>query len=363
MAKNKSIVRIVGTRPQLMQVPTILNEVLKTDMNHILVHTGQHYDFEMSETFFKKLKLPAPHFNLDVGSGSHAQTTGHAMIKLEKILIEIDPAGVLVDGDTNSTLAGALAAAKLNIPVFHIEAGTRDLDRNRPEEINRIMTDHLATLNFSPIKRALDNLKNEGLGSKSEFYGDVLLDCYNYFEDMIDMTILEDLQLRNVKYNLMTLHRPENTDLSQFEFFSEILKFIDSLDEITIFPVHPRTKSVVEKYKNTFGNFKRIRVIEPVDYLRMRGLLQNSETVFTDSGGLPREAVWTGKKCIMFFRQDTWHDLIENNWAGIYKGGNASLLPNLYSRLKTPNKDLTQKFFGAGMASEKIVNKISEVLA
>lgn len=359
---RKKLVRVVGARPQIMQVPTVYNECIKVGIEHILVHTGQHYDFGMSGTFFEQLKIPQPNFNLEVGSGSHAWTTGNAMIKIEKLLLEIKPEGVLVDGDTNSTLAGALAAAKLNIPVFHIEAGTRDLDRRRPEEINRIMTDHLSTFNFSPIQRALDNLKIEGLANKSAFYGDVLLDCFEYYKTHINKELVQKLELVGTDYNLMTLHRPENTDLDQFEYFSEIIRFVDSLADITIFPMHPRTSPVMKMYTEKFGAPEKIKIINPVDYLQMRGLLEGCSTVFTDSGGLPREAVWSGKKCLMFFRQDTWHDLIENKWAGIYKGGSLDILRSIYFNLKAPESVVTKSFFGGGFASKKIANKLAEVL-
>ena len=205
------IARIVGARPQFMQVPPLRNALIAAGHTHLLIHTGQHYDYAMSQGQFDDLGIGAADYNLEVGSGAQGMMTGRMIEKIEALLLELRPDMVVVDGDTNSTLATAIAVAKLHIPLVHIEAGVRDFDRSRPEEINRILTDHAADVNCAPIPRALENLRRENLGEKSLLTGDVLLDCMCLYEGKADPVILPELGLKDGQFHVMTLHRPEKT--------------------------------------------------------------------------------------------------------------------------------------------------------
>jgi UDP-N-acetylglucosamine 2-epimerase len=352
------IARVVGTRPQFMQVPTVQRALEQHGLKHILVHTGQHYDDSMSEAFFRDLNLPRPDINLNVGGLSQGAATGMMMEKLEAWLMLEQPDGVLVDGDTNSTMAAALAAVKLHIPVFHIEAGLRDFDRRRPEEINRIVTDHIASKNFTPIRRATLNLENEGRSQTVHETGDVLLDCFLDNLPRARYHVGDRLELVPGKYDLMTLHRPENTDVSELNRFTEIFSALQSVDRPIIWPVHPRSKAVIAAYKSAGGSMGPVRLIDPVSYLDMLGLIQGAERIITDSGGLPREGVWSGKQVVMLFRMDTWHDLIENSWASIGKTDAASVEAALQA--PRPSASHARTFFGCGQASERVAQTVLE---
>lgn len=350
------IARVVGARPQFMQVPPVLEAVMAAGMQHLLVHTGQHYDAAMSDAFFADLGLPHPDANLGVGGLTQGAGTGRTIEAFEEWLLATRPDCVLVDGDTNSTMAAALAAVKLHIPVFHIEAGLRDWDRRRPEEINRVVTDAVASLNFAPIPRALDNLKAEGRGDTARLVGDVLLDCFLAYNARRREDERIKAGLESGAYHLMTLHRPENTDLSEFERFVEIMAAISALDKPVVWPVHPRSRAIIEEFRKRVGPHRNLVLLPPVAYLDMLGLLAGCDMVLTDSGGLPREAVWSGKRCVMLFRQDTWHDMLAHGWAQIGKTDRASILGGV-ERASVPGV-AAREFFGGGRASEKIAAAI-----
>lgn len=356
----KTIVRVLGTRPQFMQAPALRTAFSRRGVTEIMVHTGQHYGDSMSSVFFRDLGLPEPEVNLSVGSHTQGVATGHMLGAIERYLLSSRPDALLVDGDTNSTLAGALAAAKLHIPVIHVEAGLRDFDRKRPEELNRIMSDHLADLNLAPIPRAMDNLANEGLGSKSKLTGDLLCDCFVLNRSKANHKIRDDLGVYGRPYHLMTLHRPENTDLSELLRFKEIFEALQEINVPVIFPVHPRTRPVLEAAIESFGHLGVVRPIAPVGYLDMLGLLDGADCVFTDSGGLPREAAWSGTKVVMLFRVDTWHDMLKNGWAEIGKTDKASIL-TAYERAQPAGQPAIE-YFGGGFAADRVATAVMDLL-
>lgn len=353
-----TIARVVGTRPQFMQVPVVLNKLVSAGYRHVLIHTGQHYDDAMSDSFFRDLGLPPPDINLGVGGLSQGAATGMMMQRIETCLSDNRPDAVLVDGDTNSTMAAALAAVKMHIPVFHIEAGLRDFDRRRPEEINRIVTDHVSTLNFSPIPRATENLRTEGRADSTRECGDVLLDCFLRYRDRAIDTARKSAGVAPGGYHVMTLHRPENTDLSETGRFRQIMAALGGLDKPVVFPVHPRTRPILRAFQLDGGNLGPVRPVEPVGYLEMLDLVGECDMVFTDSGGLPREAAWAGKRVVMLFRMDTWHDLLENDWAQIGKTDAGSIVAAADRARPAPPSVID--YFGAGAASTRIVAAIDD---
>jgi len=353
---TKVIARVVGARPQFMQVPPLKNALEQAGFTHRLVHTGQHYDEQMSEAFFKDLGLPHPDANLGIGGKSQGAATGQMIEKFESWLKENPVDAVLVDGDTNSTMAAALAAVKLHIPVFHVEAGLRDWDRRRPEEINRVVTDSVSSLNLAPLPRAIENLKLEGRGHTAHLVGDVLLDCFLHYLPMAKTDILDKLGVTSGEFDVMTLHRPDNTNMEEMPRFKEIMAEVASLPRPIIFPVHPRTRAILSSYVDHGGALGNLRLIDPVGYLDMLALVNNCNYVFTDSGGLPREAAWSGKRVVMLFREDSWHDMLDRNWVQIGKTDRASI-HHAYKKA-TPAPSVTREFYGGGQASQRIVSAI-----
>lgn len=344
-----------------MQVKPVWDKLESLGFNQVLVHTGQHYSDKLSGDLFKQLGLVKPKYNLEVGSGSHAEMTAKIMVSFEDVLMKEKPDGVIVDGDTNSTLAASLSAAKLNIPIFHIESGTRDKDKRRPEEVNRILTDHLAALCFAPTKKAMNNLSLENLAENSYYVGDVLLDTYIRSAEYASLSLLKNLGIEAKKYNYMTLHRPENTDTDAESRFLSILKFVNSLDVTTFYAVHPRVTNLLEKVKSK-ARFPNIHFIEPLSYYDSIAMSRNASWVFTDSGGVSREAVWGGAKTIMIFKKLTWSEFVENSLAHIALGEVDDLEPvlqDLYSQDLKVDTSTAFDLFGNGEASEKIAKLIN----
>ncbi|WCM89328.1 non-hydrolyzing UDP-N-acetylglucosamine 2-epimerase [Acidovorax sp. NCPPB 3576] len=354
------VLRVVGARPQFMQVPVVRDVLLQRGHEHVLLHTGQHYDDSMSAVFFRELGIPPADINLGISELGHGGMTGRMMEGIERSLQEVRPDVLLVDGDTNSTMAAALSAVKLHIPVVHIEAGLRDFDRKRPEEINRVVTDHVASINCAPIPRAISNLENEGLGASAVLTGDVLLDCFVHYFERRSHSVVAELELQPGGYYLSTLHRPENTDLVNAERFSAIFGFLSDLDKPVILPLHPRSRRMVEQWQSAGGRLGAIRLVPPVTYLEMLALLEGADCVFTDSGGLPREAVWMGCRCVMLFREDTWHDLLEQGWAAIGKTDRSSI-EAAFNQAVRPDKKSTRDFFGGGEAAKRVVEQLESM--
>jgi UDP-GlcNAc3NAcA epimerase len=305
------VVSIVGARPQFIKAAAV-SRVLRPKHSEVLVHTGQHYDANMSAVFFDELDIPEPDINLGVGSGHHGAQTGAMLTRIEAVLLTERPDWVLVYGDTNSTLAGALAAAKLQIKVAHVEAGLRSFNRTMPEELNRVVTDHLANLLFCPSQTAVDNLATEGIKRGLHLVGDVMADVLAFaVEQAQDRSeVLTQLGLVDDSYLLATVHRAENTD--DASRLSNILTAFDTLAETVIFPVHPRTRKAIKT-----SNYKpapHVQLIEPVSYLDMVRLAQSARLILTDSGGLQKEAYWLGVPCITLRDETEWVETVEVGW-------------------------------------------------
>jgi UDP-GlcNAc3NAcA epimerase len=366
-------VSIVGARPQFIKVAPLSriiashNQSSKEKIDDIIVHTGQHYDSGMSDIFFDELEIPHPTFNLEIGSGPHGQQTGRMLEKVEAVLKQTQPDHVIVYGDTNSTIGGALAAVKLHIPCIHVEAGLRSFNRNMPEEINRIATDHIADLLLAPTKTAVKNLKHEGLGEITINTGDIMHDAVLFNRGLAKnkSDILNNMSLQPGEYVLVTVHRAENTDDPQR--LDNILKILNSIAEqgmILVFPIHPRTRKLIKQNHNDWLAHDNIRMIDPIGSLDMMALLDNAAMALTDSGGLQKEAFFLGCPCITLRDETEWVETVEC-------GGNRVTGPNpekaadafAYWQKKYPNGnadfiDEAKKAFGAGDAAEKILAAI-----
>ena len=348
------ILTILGARPQFIKAGPVSREIRKRkergeNVKEIVVHTGQHYDWKMSDVFFQDLRLPKPDYYLGVGGKSHGKMTGEMIAKLEDVMLGEKPDVVLTYGDTNSTLAGAITASKLHIPVSHVEAGVRSFNMRMPEEINRILTDRVSRWLFCPTDTAVENLKKEGFEHfdciilKS---GDVMYDASLFYKNFAKEP---DIKVKN-DFILCTVHRAENTD------FKDRLKDIfEALEEIAnevqvILPLHPRTK---KKIKDTNIKIQKITLLDPVSYLDMVWLLHNCKIVVTDSGGLQKEAFFFKKPCITLRDETEWIELLENGF-NVLVGANKEKILDYYKNTKF-NKNFEINLYGNGEASQKIV--------
>lgn len=304
------ILSIVGARPQFVKASIVSRVLRERGMVETLVHTGQHYDHGMSAVFFEELGIPEPDHNLGVGSGTHARQTGEMLVGIERLLIDNRPDTVVVYGDTNSTLAGALAAAKLHVPVAHVEAGLRSFNRRMPEEINRVMTDHLSDLLFCPTGTAVENLSAEGLTSGVVTTGDVMLEATRHFaeraSDRVPLSSVVDYDTG--AYAVATIHRAENVDVP--ERLEGILQGLRDLDLPVILPLHPRTRKMLGDRVLP----SHVVVVDPLSYLAMLTLVSNARCVLTDSGGLQKEALWLGTPCITLRDETEWVETLEGGW-------------------------------------------------
>ncbi len=313
MEKNRlKILTIIGARPQFIKAATLSRVIGRhPEIQEVLVHTGQHYDQNMSDIFFEQLDIPKPDYNLEVGSGSHGEQTGLMLDKIEKVLMQENPDWVVIYGDTNSTVAGSLAAVKLHMKVAHVEAGLRSFNRNMPEEINRIVTDKISDILFAPTQTAMQHLTTEGLLEHAVLSGDVMYDSVLFYQDKIlsnpELYKTNDLP---ESYYLATLHRAENTDHPAR--LSSILGALGTLDAPVILPLHPRTKKYIAEQKIQLS--ESIKVIDPVGYLEMLALLNGCVKVLTDSGGLQKEAYFVKKPCITLRDETEWVETLVGNW-------------------------------------------------
>ncbi len=340
------IANVVGARPQFIKCAAVSREIRKNkDFDEIIIHTGQHYDANMSEIFFRELDIPEPDLNLGVGSGSHAVQTAQILSMLEKALMEIQPEWVLVYGDTNSTLAAALAAAKLNIRVAHIEAGLRSFNRAMPEEINRIVTDHTADLLLAPTQNAMELLDKEGLANRSVLVGDVMYDSVLHSRQLAANKYSGKRLLPWDRFYLATVHRQENTDNK--DRLQGILSAFSRMELPVVLPAHPRLRGILND--SSLGD--NIKLIEPVGYLEMLMLISSSDKILTDSGGLQKEAYFNARQCITLRDETEWTETLENNW-NVLAGANTDRIIEC-AKMKTlgPQGD----FFGDGKAGEKIL--------
>ena len=324
MSTPLKIVTIVGARPQFIKAAAVSRE-LRREHQEILVHTGQHYDYEMSGIFFDGLEIPAPDVNLEVGSGPHGAQTGAMLVAIEGVLVSSRPDYMLVYGDTNSTLAGALAAAKLGIPVAHVEAGLRSFNRRMPEEINRVMVDHVSDLLLCPSDTAVRHLAEEGITRHVHLVGDVMLDVMNWARpraDALAPALLTRLGVVAKDYVLATLHRSENTD--DPSRLSSIIAALNAVGEPVVFPVHPRTRHAMAA--QGCRTAPRVQLIDPVGYLDMVALTGAARLVLTDSGGLQKEAFWLGTPCVTLRQETEWVETVECGWNVLVGSGTAAIV-------------------------------------
>lgn len=319
-----------------------------------IVHTGQHYDNSMSRVFFDELEIPKPYCNLDVGSSTHGMQTGMMLARIEEVLLKEKPDRVLVYGDTNSTLAGAIAAVKLNIPVAHVEAGLRSFNKRMPEEVNRVITDHISSLLFCPTESAVENLKREGITEGVYKVGDVMYDSvlYNLKKAEERSEILNDLKIEPKGYFLSTLHRQENTD--DPERLASIFTVLSGLDYPIIIPMHPRTKKTIEEHAFPPGNLNKLMIIPPVSYLDMLILEKNARLILTDSGGVQKEAYFFKIPCITLRDETEWVETVEAGWNRVAGADPAKIREAIEATISIPLKAY-QDFYGDGKASERIL--------
>ncbi|HEX3007360.1 MAG TPA: UDP-N-acetylglucosamine 2-epimerase (non-hydrolyzing) [Bacteroidales bacterium] len=347
------IATIVGARPQFIKAATLSRAIRNTSgIEEILIHTGQHYDENMSDVFFNELDIPKPLYNLEVGSSMHGKQTARMLEGIENVLVKEQPDWVLVYGDTNSTIAGALAASKLHIPIAHVEAGLRSYNRRMPEEINRIATDHISDLLFAPTLNALQILEKENLKDKSLFSGDVMYDSILYFKD-ISARKVQPSQITNVepgKYFLATIHRQENTD--DIKRLQEIFIAFSELDLPVVMPLHPRTRNILDEI--SFRS--NVKIISPVGYLEMVSLLTNCSKVFTDSGGLQKEAFFLQKPCLTLREETEWPETLEGNWNFTVGADREKILSKVQHKEFGPQSNN----FGDGKAAEKILERLKK---
>jgi UDP-GlcNAc3NAcA epimerase len=349
------IVSVVGARPQFVKAAAVSRR-LRERHEEILVHTGQHYDYEMSGIFFDGLDIPAPDVNLAVGSGSHAAQTGGMLVGIEKVLRVERPHWLLIYGDTNSTLAGALSASKLGVRVAHVEAGLRSFNRSMPEEVNRVIADHLSTLLLCPSDTAVRNLKAEGISQGVHLVGDVMLDVLTWARQQIaakPRTVLNRLGLTERGFFLATVHRSENTD--DAARLAGILSGFNALDEPIVFPVHPRARKALSSTDCELR--PHIQLIDPVGYLDMVALTSSARMVLTDSGGLQKEAYWLGTPCVTLRDETEWVETVQAQW-NVLVGSDAGRIVAAVRTFVPPA--VRPEMYGDSMASARSVDLLDE---
>lgn len=358
------IVTILGARPQFIKAGTVSREILRqrqvgANIQEVIVHTGQHYDTNMSDVFFQEMQIPKPDYFLGIGGKTHGAMTGQMIEKIEEILLQEQPEWVIVYGDTNSTLAGAIAASKLHIKIAHVEAGLRSFNMRMPEEVNRILTDRISSILFCPTQAAVDNLNNEGIvnwqtDTKVVLSGDVMQDGAMFYQGLAQMP--EDLDVTE-NYVLCTIHRAENTDDPK-----RLTAIFEALNEIAekrqvILPLHPRTRKIIHNLELSTQN---LTLINPVGYLNMVWLIDNASLVMTDSGGLQKEAYFFAVPCITLRDQTEWVELIELGANELVGADKSKIIDAAARNLGKRVQDATQ-LYGGGTAAERIVSKLVKV--
>ena len=368
------IITVIGARPQIIKAAAIsraISNKFSEKIEELIVHTGQHYDDNMSKVFFEELSIPKPDYNLNIGSGSHGLQTARMIEGLEDLLLKESPDYILLYGDTNSTLSGAIVASKINIPIVHVEAGLRSFNRKMPEEINRIVCDHLSTILFSPTKLGFDNLIKEGFRAKTEgkytaenpgiFHcGDIMYDNSMHFSCLAESqsSILIEHGLIKDQFVLATIHRDNNTDnrIDLHSIFKSLLEI--SLEQTVVLPLHPRTKKMLELNENIelykkLVNSENILLLPPVSFLDMISLEKNSSIIITDSGGVQKEAYFFNKPCVILRKETEWVEILETGMAILASTDYKCIIDSYHGFMKI-DKLVFPKLFGDGLASEFI---------
>jgi len=355
------IVTIIGARPQFIKAAAVSRTLLNSQtIQEVIVHTGQHFDTNMSQVFFSEMAIPEPHYNLEISSLTHGAMTGRMIEKIEAVLLDERPDWVMVYGDTNSTLAGALAAKKLNIKVAHVEAGLRSFNMKMPEEINRILTDRISDILFCPTDNAVQNLQKEGFdhfGCTIRQVGDVMYDAARYYGNMSSerSDIISRLGLHTGEFVLCTVHRQENTDNPD-----HLRAIFDAINKINrekrvVLPLHPRTRKIIDQ----LGIRLDFEPIEPVGYFDIIELMKNTDLLITDSGGMQKEAYFFGKYCITLRPETEWVELVDNGFNTL-TGSNPELVLKAFSRFSGKRISNPTMLYGQGHACEKIISVLSE---
>lgn len=342
---RKIILTVVGARPQFVKAAVLSRAMRRGGLEEVMVHTGQHFDADMSEVFFRDLDIPEPAYHLHIHGGSHGDMTGRMLASLESVMREVGPDWVVVYGDTNSTLAGALAAAKLHIPIAHVEAGLRSFNRHMPEEINRVIADHLSTLHLCPTQLAVQNLVNEGIRAGVHHVGDVMYDTTLFALSRSKQmpSVQSRLGLERGAYAVATVHRAENTDSAAL--LGKVLEFLRdrSRERPVVLPLHPRTRKSAEQHGLALQG---LQVVEPLGYLEMTQLLAGAREVYTDSGGLQKEAYFHRVPCVTLRSETEWVETIEHGWNRLWSNPSYE-----------PRSEISD--YGDGRAGEKIADLLA----
>lgn len=358
----KKICSVVGARPQFIKL-AVVSRVLRKYYHEVSIHTGQHYDHNMSDVFFEEMDIPKPDYNLGISGGTHGQMTGQMLIKLEEVFMKEQPDMVLLFGDTNSTMAAALAAVKLHIPICHVEAGNRLGALENPEEVNRIITDHVSSLHLVCTASGVDFLKREGFDASVHLVGDPMYDAFRYYSERLDgseLAEIKDFDGQPVKlpeeFYYMTCHRQENTDTD--EKLKNIFDAMETLDATVIYPVHPRNHARAARLLAE-NNYRNIILTLPVGYKASISLVNRAKKIVTDSGGLQREAFFAKKPCVTIFDYIGWPETMVNDCNQLAKPDKDDILEKLSAQIVF---DPAYEPFGDGHSAEKIVEKIKEFL-
>jgi UDP-GlcNAc3NAcA epimerase len=348
------IATIVGARPQFIKAATISRAIVTNGSVHeVLIHTGQHFDANMSDIFFAELDIRPPDYHLGIGGGSHGQNTGRMIEAIERVLIHEQPDWVIVYGDTDSTLAGALAAVKLHIPIAHVEAGLRSFNRQMPEEINRVLTDHSSNLLFAPTKKAVNNLVSEGIfGGKVKLVGDVMFDASIYYKHRAKRPASANIE-ENEPFVLCTVHRPENTDDPLY--LTGIVRIINDISTKfpVVFPLHPRTKIALDRLPGVFLK-SAVRVIDPLGFMEMTWLIDRCSLVLTDSGGLQKEAYFYQKPCVTLRNETEWSELVEAGYNYLLSPYSLNTNKVIEQMIEVEISNVN-RFYGDGDTAQKIL--------
>lgn len=358
------IVTVIGARPQFIKaaaVSRVIREKYSNRINEVILHTGQHFDDNMSKIFFDELDIPHPNYNLHISGGSHGEMTGRMLQAIEGVLLSEKPDLLLLYGDTNSTLAGALAGAKLTISVAHVEAGLRSFNMHMPEEINRLLTDRVSTLLFCPTEAAVNNLNREGINTNVFNVGDVMFDISLHYREIAKTrgSLLSSFGLSYNNYALVTCHRAENTD--DPKRLRSILEALGKISEtlMVVFPLHPRTRKLIQEYGYDYL-IENLKITEPLSFLDMVTLQLGSRLILTDSGGVQKEAYFYAKPCLTLRDETEWVETVSLGWNRLVGASSTAIIEAFDEIINKPNFNSSQSPYGDGRASEKIVEKIVE---